>query len=107
MDKHSVLAELEKVLVERRSSDPKASYVASLYEQGDDAVLRKVSEEATELLLAAKNNDAAEMTNEAADLFFHTLVALVHKNVPLDDVLAELGNRFGLSGLEEKAARSE
>lgn len=106
MTNHSnVLAELEQVLRERKAADPEKSYVASLYAKGDDTVLRKVCEEATEFLLAAKNDQMSEMTSEGADLLFHFLVALSHKGVALDAVLSELSGRFGLSGLEEKAAR--
>lgn len=102
-----ILFRLENILKVRKGAAPGSSYVASLYAKGLDAVLKKVGEEATEAILAAKGNDPAHLTREAADLLFHTLVMLAAKDVALADVLAELERREGTSGLEEKKARSE
>ncbi|GAB6066697.1 phosphoribosyl-ATP diphosphatase [Methylothermus subterraneus] len=100
-----VLEELVQVLKARRHADPKSSYVASLYAKGLDAILKKLGEEATEVVIAAKNGERGPLIHEAADLWFHTLVLLVHQGLELEEVLAELKARFGRSGLEEKAAR--
>ena len=102
-----ILFRLEALLHERKHAPPGSSYVASLYAKGLDAVLKKVGEEATEAILAAKGNDAAHLTREAADLLFHTLVMLAAKDVALADVLAELARREGTSGLDEKKSRKE
>jgi len=101
-----ILFRLEAILRERKGAAPGSSYVASLYAKGLDAVLKKVGEEATEAILAAKSDDAAHLTKEAADLIFHTLVMLAAKDVALADVLAELERREGTSGLEEKRTRA-
>jgi len=100
-----VLQQLEQILESRKYADPGESYVASLYERGPDAVLKKVGEEAAEVLLAAKNGDNAQIVHETADLWFHTLIMLVQHGVAVDDVLAELTRRFGVSGHDEKASR--
>ena len=101
-----ILFRLEATLRDRKHAAPGSSYVASLYAKGLDAVLKKVGEEATEAILAAKSDDAGHLTREAADLLFHTLVMLAAKDVALADVLAELERRVGTSGLEEKKARA-
>lgn len=107
INNHSdILFRLETLLRARKHAAPGSSYVASLYAKGLDAVLKKVGEEATEAILAAKSDDAAHLTRETADLLFHTLVMLAAKDVALDDVLAELERREGTSGLEEKKARA-
>ncbi len=99
------LQRLAEVLEARKGGDPDASYVARLYARGLDAILKKVGEEATETVLAAKDGDPAKIVYETADLWFHTLVMLAHQGLGPDAVLAELERRFGLSGLDEKAAR--
>ena len=99
------LRELAAVLEARKGADPDASYVARLYAKGLDAILKKIGEEATEIVLAAKDGDPAKIIHETADLWFHTLVLLAHQGLGPDAVLAELRRRFGLSGLAEKAAR--
>lgn len=99
------LQRLAEVLEARKGGDPDASYVARLYAKGLDAILKKVGEEATETVLAAKDGDPAKIVYETADLWFHTLVMLAHQGLGPDAVLAELERRFGLSGLDEKAAR--
>jgi phosphoribosyl-ATP pyrophosphohydrolase len=100
-----VLARLAAVIDTRRLGDPDKSYVARLFHKGTDAILKKVGEEATELVMAGKDGDPAKIIGEAADLWFHTLVALAHFGLSPAQVLAELQRREGLSGLEEFAAR--
>jgi phosphoribosyl-ATP pyrophosphohydrolase len=100
-----ILNKLAAVLESRRGADPASSYVAGLYAKGLDAILKKVGEEATETVLAAKTGDKAGIVHEAADLWFHTLILLAHQGLKPDDILAELERRFGSSGLEEKARR--
>ncbi len=102
-----VLARLAAVLEARKGADPDGSYVARLYSKGLDAILKKIGEEATETVLAAKDGDAEHLVYETADLWFHTLVMLAHQGLGPEAVLAELARRFGLSGLTEKAAREE
>ena len=99
------LQQLAAVLEARKAADPESSYVARLYAKGLDAILKKIGEEATETVLAAKDGDPAKVVYEIADLWFHTLVLLAHQGLGPDAVLAELRRRFGLSGLAEKAAR--
>ena len=100
-----VLAQLCATLESRKGADPASSYVAGLYAKGQDAVLKKIAEEAAEALLAAKNGDLGNLTHELADLWFHTLVLMAQHNLPLASVTDELARRFGTSGLTEKAAR--
>ncbi len=102
-----VLNRLSEVIESRRGSDPDASYVASLLAGDDTRVLKKIGEEAVELVVAVRDGDTAQMVHEAADLVFHTLVALAGQGVPASAVLAELERRFGRSGLAEKAAREK
>jgi len=99
------LQRLAEVLESRKGADPERSYVARLYGQGLDAILKKIGEEATETVMAAKDGDAQKLVCETADLWFHSLVLLCHCGLGPDQVLAELERRFGLSGLEEKARR--
>jgi phosphoribosyl-ATP pyrophosphohydrolase len=101
------LQKLARVLEERKQADPDSSYVAGLYHKGLDAILQKVGEEATETILAAKGDSKEHLVSETADLWFHTLVMLAERGLGPEPVLAELERRFGLSGLEEKAARGE
>jgi len=101
-----ILTQLARVLEERKNADPESSYVARLYSKGLDAILKKVGEEATETVMAAKDGDREQIIYETADLWFHTLVMLAQQGLGPEDVLAELARRFGLSGLEEKASRS-
>ncbi len=100
-----ILDQLTQVLEERKSAAADSSYVAGLYEKGLDAILKKVGEEATETVMAAKDGDRQKIVYETADLWFHTLVMLSHQGLSAEDVLDELAKRFGLSGLEEKANR--
>ncbi len=100
-----VLSELAKVLEQRKGESPKSSYVAALYAKGTDTILKKLGEEAVETVIAGKGGDKEQIIYETADLWFHSLVLLAHSGLGPDDVLKELGRRFGLSGLEEKANR--
>ena len=102
----TLLEELYALLRARTNADPQQSYVASLYRKGLDAILKKVGEEAIETVIAAKNSDRDALVRELADLWFHTLVLMAHKEVPPSVVILELERRMGRSGLEEKAARS-
>jgi len=102
-----ILERLAAVLEERKGADPDSSYVAKLYAKGLDHILKKVGEEATETVIAAKDGDPGQIVYETADLWFHSMVMLKHLGLEPAAVLAELDRRFGLSGLEEKAARSE
>lgn len=101
-----ILTELAKVLEDRKNADPGKSYVASLYAEGTEAILKKIIEEATEVVNAGKSGDKKEIIRETADLWFHSLVFLLHNNLGPNDVLNELQRRFGQSGLLEKANRS-
>ncbi len=100
-----LLQQLARVLEQRKTANPDESYVASLYAKGLDTILKKVGEEATETVIAAKNGDAEQVIYETADLWFHSLVLLAHQGLGPELVLKELERRFGLSGLEEKARR--
>ena len=99
------LERLADVIEQRRSSDPDKSYVARLFHKGTDAILKKVGEEATETVMAAKDGDPQKIVYEVADLWFHTMLALAQFGLRPSDVLKELARREGLSGLEEFAAR--
>jgi phosphoribosyl-ATP pyrophosphohydrolase len=99
------LARLAAVVEARRAADPDKSYVARLTAKGVDAILKKIGEEATEVVMAGKDGDRARLTAEVADLWFHCLIALAHFGLKPADVLAELQRREGQSGLEEFALR--
>lgn len=101
----NVLRQLAEVLEQRKDAAADSSYVASLYDKGLDAILKKVGEEATETVMAAKDGEKEKLVYETADLWFHTLVLLAHEGLGPDDVLQELARRFGVSGLDEKASR--
>ncbi len=100
-----ILERLADVLETRKQADPESSYVARLYAKGLDAILKKIGEEATETVMAAKDGEADKIVYEVADLWFHTLVLLAHQGLRPERVLAELDRRCGLSGIAEKAAR--
>ncbi len=100
-----VLTRLAGVIESRRGADPAASYVARLLSRAPDAVLKKIGEEATETVMAAKDGDRQRIVAETADLWFHCLVMLAQYDLSPADVLAELARREGLSGLDEFAAR--
>ena len=103
----NTLTDVAKILEERKSAEAGSSYVASLYDKGLDAILKKVGEEATEVVMAAKDGKSDKIIYEIADLWFHTLVLLAQQNLHPDDVLSELERRFGTSGLVEKASRTK
>jgi phosphoribosyl-ATP pyrophosphohydrolase len=105
MPSSDILERLERAIAERRGADPSSSYVASLNAKGLDAILKKIGEEATETVLAAKSGKREEVVHETADLWFHCLVMLGAQGVGVAEVLAELERREGRSGLEEKASR--
>jgi phosphoribosyl-ATP pyrophosphohydrolase len=102
---NDTLARLADVIDQRKSGDPQKSYVARLFHKGTDAILKKVGEEATEVVMAAKDGERERIVAEVADLWFHTMIALSAFGLRPADVLAELQRREGLSGLEEFAAR--
>lgn len=100
-----VLAELGRILAQRREADPETSYSAMLMQGGAEPVLRKIGEEATEVVIAGTGDDERALVHEVADLWFHTLVLLAQRGLGPADVLAELERRSGVSGHAEKAAR--
>lgn len=101
-----VLRRVSNTLAERKQADPDSSYVCSLYTKGTDAICKKVAEEAAETIMAAKDGDRLHMVWEVTDLWFHSLVLLAHHGLSVDDVLAEFRRREGVSGIDEKRARS-
>ena len=112
MNSQDALARLAAVIESRKPAnggDPQASYVARLLHQGPDAFLKKIGEEATEAVMAAKDadhgGDRSKLVGEVADLWFHCMIALAHYGLSPADVIAELERRAGLGGLEEKALR--
>lgn len=104
---NDILQQLSEVLEQRKGADPTSSYVAGLYAKGLDAILKKIGEEATETVIAAKGGDARQIIYETADLWFHTLIMLAQQGLGPQAVLEELQRRFGLSGIEEKSRRSQ
>jgi phosphoribosyl-ATP pyrophosphohydrolase len=100
-----ILERLADIVESRKGGDPEKSYVARLFARGEDAILKKIGEEATETVLASKDGDARRIVAETADLWFHCLVMLAAHGLRPADVLAELQRREGLSGIDEKAAR--
>lgn len=102
----AVLERLAEVLESRKSAEPGTSYVARLYDKGLDAILKKLGEEATETVMAAKDGDPRRIVHETADLWFHSLVLLAYSGLGPSEVLDELERRFGTSGIEEKASRA-
>lgn len=114
MAPNQILTAIDKILIERKQQQGKDSYVASLYEKGLESILKKVSEESTEVIMAAKDIEHSNtqqgkehLIYEIADLWFHTMVLLAHQNLTSADITKELTNRFGLSGIEEKANRKK
>jgi phosphoribosyl-ATP pyrophosphohydrolase len=99
------LERIAALIEERRKADPANSYVARLLTEHEDTVLKKIGEEATETVLAAKSSDRLHLVRETADLWFHCMVLLARHGLGPGDVLAELQRREGISGLDEKAAR--
>ena len=104
---NDTLARLAAVIESRRAGDPDKSYVARLFQKGNDAILKKIGEEATEAVIASKSGAREAIVHETADLWFHCMVMLAWHGIPVAEVLAELERREGRSGLEEKAARTK
>jgi phosphoribosyl-ATP pyrophosphohydrolase len=104
---NDILARLAETLEARKGADPQTSYVARLYAKGTDAILKKVGEEASETIIAAKGGNREQIVYETADLWFHTLVMLAHAGIKPQDVLDELARREGMSGIDEKASRRD
>lgn len=102
-----ILLKLEKILEQRKTAKAEDSYVSSLYRKGTEEILKKIAEESTEVIMAAKEDDKDKVIYEVADLWFHTLVLLSHKNISVNAITDELFRRFGLSGLKEKASRKK
>jgi phosphoribosyl-ATP pyrophosphohydrolase len=107
MADRDILERLERAIAERRGADASASYVASLNARGLDTILKKIGEEATETVIAAKSGAREDVIHETADLWFHCMVMLAWHGVKVADVLAELERREGRSGLAEKASREK
>ncbi|MDZ4210587.1 MAG: phosphoribosyl-ATP diphosphatase, partial [Methylotenera sp.] len=101
------LIRLSELIELRKAADPSVSYVAKLYAKGLDSILKKVGEEATETVIAAKDGERQAVIYETADLWFHTLVMLAHLDIKPQEVLDELARREGLSGIAEKSARPQ
>jgi phosphoribosyl-ATP pyrophosphohydrolase/phosphoribosyl-AMP cyclohydrolase len=104
---YNFIDKLYHTLLDRKNADPKTSYVSSLYHKGENSLLKKVAEEAAEFCFAVKDNNQKEIIYEAADLAFHTLIALALKNIHPEAVLEELKRREGISGIEEKRNRKQ
>ena len=104
---NTILKKLTETLEARKKDDPTKSYTASLYRDGLEAILKKVNEEAFETIIAARQGDNKELIHEVADLWFHTLVLMAHKNLSAEDILNELAKREGTSGIKEKENRSK
>lgn len=103
---YGVIDELYHTILQRKNADPESSWTAKLFAKGENTILKKVVEEAGEFSFAVKDDDEEEIIYEAADLTYHVLVALGHKNISPDRIKQELARRFGMSGIAEKSARS-
>lgn len=101
-----VLMRLAETLEARKEADPETSYVSSLFHKGQETILKKVAEECTEVIMASKDGQHLHIVREVADLWFHSMVLLAHHGLGPHDVLAELTRREGISGIDEKAART-
>jgi len=102
-----ILQRLTETLEARKHASPESSYVARLFSKGEDAILKKIGEEATEMILASKGGDKTHLVYETADLWFHCMVLLAKHDLSADDVLNELARREGLSGIAEKESRQK
>ena len=102
-----ILQRLTETLEARKQASPESSYVAKLFSKGEDAILKKIGEEATEVVLAGKGGDKTHLVYETADLWFHCMVLLARHGLSADDVLNELARREGLSGIAEKESRKK
>ena len=104
---YETLERIAATIDERKDADPAKSYVAQLFAKGDDAMLKKIGEEATETVLAAKSGDRLHLVRETADLWFHCMIVLARHGLGPADVLAEMHRREGISGIDEKAKRKK
>jgi len=104
---YETLERIAATIEQRKNADPKTSYVAKLLSEGEDSVLKKIGEEATETVLAAKSGDRLHLVRETADLWFHSMILLAHHGLGPGDVLAEMQRREGISGIDEKASRKK
>jgi len=104
---NDILERIADSIEERKGGDPEKSYVAKLFAKGDDAMRKKIGEEATEVVLAAKGGDRLQIVREVTDLWFHCMIVLARHGLGPDDVLAEMQRREGISGLDEKASRKK
>lgn len=102
-----ILIEIQNTIDSRKTANPETSYVAQLLHKGEDKILKKVIEEAGEVLMASKDGESAHLIYEVADLWFHSMVLLAHHGLRVEDVVNELARREGVSGLIEKASRKE
>ncbi len=107
MSMQAIFEQLAQTISARKSASPETSYVAKLMHKGTDAILKKIGEEATEVVIASKDDDREQIVYESADLVFHLMVLLAQKDLSMEDVATELARREGLSGLAEKAMRTE
>lgn len=107
MKSTNILERIADAINEHKGGDPAKSYVAKLFMQGDDAMLKKIGEEATEVVLAAKGGERLHLVREVTDLWFHCMIVLAHHGLGPADVLAEMQRREGISGIDEKAARKK
>ena len=104
---YETLERIAATIEERKAADPASSYVSALFAKGDDAMLKKIGEEATETVLAAKGGDRLHLVREVADLWFHCMIVLARHGLGPGDVLAEMHRREGISGIDEKAGRKK
>lgn len=102
---NEVLQRLSETLTARRNADPESSYTAQLFAKGPDAILKKIGEECTELVMAGTKGNKLHVVWESTDVIFHVMVLLAHYGLSIDDVLQELRRREGISGIDEKKAR--
>lgn len=107
MNMQTIFEQLSATIAARKNASPETSYVAKLFHKGGDSILKKIGEEATEVVIAAKDNDREQIVYESADLVFHLMVMLAQYDLSFDEVATELARREGLSGLAEKASRAE
>lgn len=106
MSTHDILHRLSETLASRRNADPETSYTAQLFAKGQDAILKKIGEESTELVMAAKDGKRLNIVWESTDLIYHILVLLAYHGMGIEDVSQEMRRREGISGIDEKKARS-
>ena len=104
---NDILSQIQDVIDARKGVEPESSYVAQLLHKGEDKILKKIIEEAGEVLMASKDGEAQHIVYEIADLWFHNMVLLTHHGLRVEDVVNELARRQGLSGVVEKAQRQE